>query len=240
MSEGHFKNYTSTSVLAGVDVEKFTLWSHQYFIKNILQHLPTNKDASILEIGCGYGRYTGLLTDILKYEKVIGLDISEEQIQFARNHYNLNNVFCDDAISFLEKDKNKYNTIILMDVLEHLELSYSIKLLQMIKEALLEGGKLIIQVPNGLSPMKPIFYGDVTHVRAFSVSSMSQILRMADFKNFENHAIPPLALNLKSFIHSIIWKTLINPSIKLFMLLTHGSTVGGIYSSNLLTIATKD
>jgi 2-polyprenyl-3-methyl-5-hydroxy-6-metoxy-1,4-benzoquinol methylase len=240
MSTDVYKNYTSTSVLTGVDVEKFTEWSHQYFKTYILNHIPSNKDCKILEIGCGYGRYTTLLTNILKYDQTIGIDISQEQIEFAQKNYNLNNVFKEDAVKYLKTSSLKYDIVILMDVLEHLELGYAIEMLEKINNALSKGGKLIIQVPNGLSPMKPIFYGDVTHVRAFSVNSMSQILRMAGFGRFQHFALPPMIHGIKSLLHRIIWSTFINPLVYLFVMLSHGSAVGGIYSSNLLTVATKE
>lgn len=237
MKEDIYKNYTSTSVLAGVDVKKFTAWSHRYFNAFILPHIPQDNNCKILEIGCGYGRYTHLLTHTLGYENTVGIDISEEQIEFAKNNYQLTKVFKADALEFLEAGQEKYDIVILMDVLEHLELDYAIRLLKKIKQCLNQYGKLIIQVPNGLSPLKPIFYGDVTHIRAFSSNSMTQILRMAGFKFFQHSAIPPLVHNIKSLLHRMIWVSLINPFIYLFVLLSHGSAVGGIFSSNLLTIA---
>lgn len=239
MEQGAFKNYTSTSVLAGVDVEQFTHWSHRYFKKVIQPHLSANKEEGVLEIGCGYGRYTGLITNDMGYKNTVGIDISEEQIQFAKDHFHLTNVFCVDAIQYLQQSPSQYKTIILMDVLEHLELSYAVTLLQLCYAQLKPGGKFIIQVPNGLSPMKPIFYGDVTHVRAFSVNSMSQILRMGGFSRFEHLALPPLVTGFKSFIHWLLWRIFVNPAIRIFVLLSHGNTAGGIYSSNLLTIASK-
>lgn len=235
-----YKNYTSTSVLTGVDVEAFTKWSHKYFTAFILPHLPKDKQTRILEIGCGYGRYTSLLVNKLGYKNTIGIDISEEQIDFAKNHYHLTTVLKADALQYLQENSlEKYDIVILMDVLEHLELTYSIDLLRQINNSLNPGGKLIIQVPNGLSPMKPIFFGDVTHVRAFTVNSMSQILRMGGFNAFKNFRIPPLVHNAKSLIHRIVWTTLVHPLLYLFVLLSHGSPAGGIYSSNLLTVANK-
>lgn len=237
MKEDIYKNYTSTSVLTGVDVKKLTAWSHRYFRAFILPYIPQDKKCKILEIGCGYGRYTHLLTQTLGYANTVGLDISEEQIEFAKNKYGLTNVWKADALEYLETDQQKYDIVILMDVLEHLELEYAIRLLKKIKQSLIQNGKLIIQVPNGLSPLKPIFYGDVTHLRAFSVNSMTQILRMAGFQVFQHVALPPLVHNIKSLLHRIVWAGFINPLVYLFVLLSHGSAVGGIFSSNLLTIA---
>lgn len=241
MSVDIYKNYTSTSVLTGVNVEKFTNWSHRYFKTYILPHIPKSTSCKILEIGCGYGRYTSLLTNALGYNNTIGIDISEEQIEYAKKNYKLNNVFKEDAVDYLKNkpDSDKYDIVILMDVLEHLELTYSVELLLQINRALNPDGKLIIQVPNGLSPLKPIFYGDVTHTRAFSPNSISQILRMGGFRGFRNYALPPLVHNFSSFIHRTIYSVFIHPLIYVFIVLSHGNSAGGIYSSNLLTVAYK-
>lgn len=239
MSTDVYKNYTTTSVLTGVDVDQFTRKGHQYFKAYILPHIPENKDCKILEIGCGYGRYTTLLTNILHYKRVVGIDISEEQIEYAKSNYKLDNVFHADAVAYLKENRTQYDVVILMDVLEHLELTYAVALLEEVNKALSPGGKLIIQVPNGLSPMKPIFYGDVTHVRAFSVNSMSQILRMGGFTQFKNFALPTFVHSIPSFVHRMIWSIFVNPMLHLFLLLTHGSLAGGIYTSNLLTVAYK-
>lgn len=232
-----YKNYTTTSVLSGVNEKKFTEWSHRYFMNFIEPHLLPNKQGKILEIGCGYGRYTKLITETLGYANTVGMDISEEQIEFAKKNYGLTNVVKADALEYMNSKPEKYDSIILMDVLEHLELDYAIALLTRIYESLEDNGRLIIQVPNGLSPLKPIFYGDVTHVRAFSVNSMSQILRMAGFSKFKHAALAPLVHNFKSLIHRILWKTLIHPAVFIFVTLSHGNPAGGIYSSNLLTVA---
>lgn len=239
MKEDIYKNYTSTSVLAGVDVKKFTEWSHQYFKAFILPYIPADKKSKILEIGCGYGRYTQFITQTLGYQNTVGMDISEEQIEYAKKNYNLTNVFQADALAYLESHEEKYDVVILMDVLEHLELDYAVRLLRKVNESLQQNGKLIIQVPNGLSPLKPIFYSDVTHVRAFSVNSMSQILRMAGFSQFKHAALPPLVHGIKSFVQRVLWTLLINPLVYTFVTLSHGNPAGGVYSSNLLTVGYK-
>lgn len=232
-----YENYTSTSVLNGVNEVELTKNSSIYFKKNILKHLPNNQRINILEIGCGYGRYTKTM-DELGYKNVKGIDISKEQINYAENVLGLKNVEVADALEYLDKNE-KYDLIFLMDVLEHLESNYAVLLLRKIYNNLNTNGKFIIHVPNGLAPLSPPFYGDITHVRAFSVDSMSQILRMAGFNSFNHFPLPPLVVGIKSFIRRAVWSLVINPLIKAFLKISNGSTSGGIYTSNLLTVATK-
>ncbi|GEO04623.1 hypothetical protein AAE02nite_22870 [Adhaeribacter aerolatus] len=233
-----YENYTSTSVLSGVNEVELTKWSAKYFKKNFLKHLGSDKNIQILEIGCGYGRYTKTIVD-LGYNNITGIDISKEQVMYAQQTLGLKNVYLADAIEFLDNGR-KYDVIILMDVLEHLELSYAIILLKKIHASLLSKGRFIIHVPNGLAPLTPPYHGDVTHIRAFSVDSMSQILRMAGFKYFDHFALPPLVTGITSLIRRIIWSGILNPLLKAFLLVANGGTSGGIYTSNLLTVAYKD
>lgn len=232
-----YENYTSTSVFTNVDESKLTKWSVQYFKKNLLEHLGNNKNIAILEIGCGYGRYTKAMQES-GYNNVKGIDISREQIEYAREKLKIRNVEVADALEYLN-DEIKYDVIFLMDVLEHLELKYAITLLKKIHVSLVSGGKLVIHVPNGLAPLAPPFHGDVTHVRAYSVDSMSQILRMAGFKDFKHYALPPLITGFLSFTRRVLWVFVLNPLIKVFLLIANGGTSGGIYTSNLLTVALK-
>lgn len=233
-----YKDYTSTSVLFSGEEKKKTLWSKKYFNRYILPHLPKKKDSNILEIGCGYGRYTKAMIDA-GYTNIKGIDISEEQINFAKQELDLNNVFVADALEHLALETARYDCIIIMDVLEHLEIEYCISLLRAINTNLKTKGKLIIHVPNGLAPLKPAYHSDITHVRAFSPFSMSQALRMSGFKSFNHHQLPPLAHGFVSMTRNLIWNCLFKPLIGFYMIISYGSSYGGIYTDNILTVAEK-
>ncbi|WP_187263695.1 class I SAM-dependent methyltransferase [Pontibacter beigongshangensis] len=232
-----YENYTTTSVLFNVDEAKFTQNSIIYFKHHILPHFPENKEIKILEIGCGYGRYNKAITD-LGYQNIVGIDISQEQVTYAREKMGLKNVFLADASEFLDQDK-KYDVILLMDVLEHLEIAYAVTLLKKIHRSLHEGGKFIIHVPNSFAPLRPSFNGDITHIRSFSADSMSQLLRMAGFTKTTHYALNPIAKNASSLLRSLLWRYFLSPAIKAFLLIANGSASGGIYTSNLLTVTTK-
>ncbi len=232
-----YKNYTSTSVLHDVDEAEFTKNSALYFRKNLLPHFNPDKSIAILEIGCGYGRYTKAILEV-GYTNITGIDISKEQIAYARENLGLHQVQEADALEFLQAG-NKYDLIILMDVLEHLEIDYAVSLLRKVFESLQDNGRFILHVPNSLAPLRPSYYGDVTHIRPFSVDSMSQILRMGGFRKFSHYALPPMVVGVKSMVRRLLWDFVLNPGIKLFLKIANGSTSGGIFTSNLLTVAVK-
>ena len=61
----------------------------------LLSHISNFKFKSILEIGCGSGRYTKILLTKFKPEAYLAVDISKEQIEKAREYVN------DDKIEFI-------------------------------------------------------------------------------------------------------------------------------------------
>ena len=233
-----YENYTSTSVFHNIKEQKLTSWSKKYYKAFIEPHLGKNKNIRILEIGCGYGRYTQSIIQS-GYNNIRGIDISEEQISYAIRYMGLENkVELADAIEYMTS-KNEYDVILLMDVMEHLELSYTTELLQSIHRSLSKDGKLIIHVPNGLSPLKAPYHNDITHLRAFSSDSLSQLLRIVGFDKFNHFALPPLVTGFISFIRRCFWILLFNPLIKFYMLTANSSTCGGIFTPNILSVATK-
>lgn len=234
-----YKNYTSTIMLANQDEDALTRWSIGYFRALLAPHLPQDRGARILEIGCGYGRNIIALQK-LGYTNVRGIDISEEQIEYAAQRLGLANVAVEDAISGLAGQVKVYDVILLLDVLEHLELDYSVKLLKLIKSALRPRGVLLIQVPNALAPLSPNRYGDVTHLRAYTPSSMAQHLRMGGFIEIAHFELPPYIHGIASLIRRGLWASVVKPLIGVFMLIANSNRMGGIYTTNLLTVARRE
>ena len=237
--ENLYTNYTSVAVFSSPEEEEqFSAWGDLYFKKKIAPHLPPHRDARILEIGCGYGRYLVAMSK-LGYDNVYGIDISAAQIQYAQEQLKLTNVAQADAVDFLKNHSQHYDAVLLLDVVEHLELDYAITLLTKVHQALPAGGTLIIQVPNGLAPLSPNYYGDITHVRLYSPRTMGQLLSMSGFEQYEHHELPPVAHGLKSSVRKTLWSKVLQPLIKGYLLAANGDSMGGIYTSNFLTIATK-
>jgi len=234
-NEELYQNYNSAIVLPQKIEEN---WSRAYFKRYLLPHLPPQMNTSLLEIGCGYGRYLKFLEEE-GYKNCCGLDISAEQIEYGKHQLGLSNIFQKDPLEYFAESKKKYDVIMLIDILEHLNLQYTVTLLKRAKEALSEEGFLIIQVPNAISPFALTFHGDITHERSFSIQSLEQLLRMAAFDRMKHFALPPLIHGIKSFVRRILWSGIISPLIAFILLISSGSKMGGIYTSNFLTLAYK-
>ena len=239
MKIDYYQNYTSTVMLTRRDEAQLTADSIQSFRYAILPHLPGSKTSTILDVGCGYGRYLKALTEF-GYCNAYGIDISEEQIRYAQERLGLKSCKVADGLGFL-KDKNEtYDVILLLDVLEHLSLDDSICLIRSVNRALKNAGVLVVQVPNAISPLAVHRYGDLTHFRAYTTHSMEQTLLLGGqwkISHFGPLLSPPIGV--KGIVRAIIWHGFLRPLIHLYVIAAYSRYNQGIYTPNLLTIAKK-
>jgi len=235
MSDNIFENYAT--LLKNNNPQKKYNYDENYFKNFYLKKLPHDKKSKILDLGCGNGKYLHVLNKF-GYKNAKGIDISKEQIEIAKKN-NLSNVECINAIDFLKKNSEKYDVVILIDVLEHLELNQSIELINLAFENLNKGGKLFIQVPNALAPFSPLRHADITHHRAYTKASLIQTLNMTNFEKLTFFELHPYIHGIKSFIRNILWRFLLKPLISAFLYTAYGTNCGKIYTANLLCVCEK-
>jgi len=210
---------------------KFPAWN-QYYGK----HLPQNRAAKILEIGCGNGGFL-LYLQSLGYRDCFGVDICDEQIGVARD-LGIKNVETADLEDFLQAREDCYDLIVARDVLEHFAKEEVLRILEAIHRSLTTFGRFIMQSPNAESPFSGRYrYGDFTHEIAFTATSLSQILGAAGFKKTQMYPTAPAVHGLKSAIRLMLWK-LIEAGLSFCVLVETGSAKG-IFTQNLICVASK-
>ena len=235
-----YDRYATTQALAnGQDISDIMKYSHSYFVRHYGEILPSNRNIRILDMGCGYGRYLKSLMS-MGYHNCYGIDVSEEQISYARNVLGLKNVEEADAGRWMKDKESSFNVVLAMDVLEHLESSNLVDLCKKVEKSLDWGGRFIVQVPNGLTLLNPIIHGDLTHVRAFTVESLGQLFRIAGFNPpVEYYEIPPHSVNRMGMMKEFLWSVLFRPVINLFVVVTYRRMCPAIYTNNFIGVAHK-
>lgn len=194
-------------------------------------YLPDSREASILDIGCGWGKYLAALRK-RGYTNLLGVDISHDQIQFGHSI----GIDCINhgEIKELLSSTCKYDCIFVMDVFEHLELQYLTELIPLIFASLKDGGKLIVQVPNGHCLMNFNLYGDITHLRGFNEHSLTALFNLGG-------GVPVAFIEgkpSKSF-RAIIWKLIVRPLINFTFQVIHGRWKSSVFSPNIIAVATR-
>ena len=206
----------------------------QHIISN---HFPKNKDVSIIDLGCGHGSFIYFIKQA-GFKNVTGIDISQEEVDLAHQN-GIKEIKQGDIETYLTSTKDRYDVILLMDVLEHLESQCAMDLLEKINNILNPKGKLILHVPNaeGLFGMR-IRYGDFTHENAFTIKSLKQILNATGYCNINGYEEKPIIHNLKGFIRRLIWD--IGTLKYRLLLMAETGLKSFILSQNILITAEKN
>ena len=160
--------------------------------KYIFNNLPEDKNAKILDLGCGLGQ---TLNEIKKlgYSNVSGIDISDESVK-ALTNLKIRITKVEDIIDFAKRSNEKYDLLIMSHVLEHIEKNKMIETLSAIRENLMnESSKFMVMVPNAQSFTGAYWrYEDFTHSWLFTSGSLNYVLKSAGFKSIE--FVDPLGL----------------------------------------------
>lgn len=205
----------------------------------IRTYFPKNKDASIVELGCGkgdllyYARRSG-------YHNISGVDYSPTQVAEAER-LGIEGVRQGDMMEFLEElpDESK-DAVVSIDVIEHLTKRELLVLSREVRRVLKDDGLWIIETVNAESPFgSRVLYADMTHRQAFTRHTMFQLTRFTGFRDIRCAEIAPLRIGLKGIIRWMLWR-LLHTGYRLRIAIEDGGSArGAIFSQNFITIAIK-
>jgi SAM-dependent methyltransferase len=177
----------------------FTWWDHKYL--PLLGGL--DRDAPILEIGCGSGVLLAYL-ERRGFSHALGIDISDEQVLLAQRR----DVRADraDALPYLRDHNEHFAAIVAVDVLEHFSRDELVRLAPAIYDALIPQGRLIVQTANGagLFP-RQVIYGDLTHLTIFTPESLAHLLRSVGFRDLTFYETGPIPVRFRGRLNSLAW-----------------------------------
>ena len=135
-----YEKYITNQFSGFMDLAKIEReWSllELYFRKNYLPHMPVNKNAAIIDVGCGMGAFLNFCK-VLGYSNASGIDLSVENVDFCKSRGLSANVA--DIFEHFKCSSLKYNCIVLNDVIEHLSHQEVFDALELMKNSLCESG----------------------------------------------------------------------------------------------------
>lgn len=186
------------------------------------------KGGRILDIGCGDGSLAKIL--IKKGFTIDGITISENERVSASKFMEKVYIFNLEEGLPLGISENQYSYIICSHVLEHI--AYPEKLLQDIKKALINGGHLIVALPNIMhykSRLKLLFGNfdyeetgiwDFTHLRWYTFRTAKNLLESLGFDIIVAKVTGELPFN--SLFSKILPKALAIPIFQVLTTLSKG------------------
>lgn len=178
----------------------------RHFQTSLAPFLPANKDALILDIGCGYGFGLMALRNA-GYTNVVGIDSDPGQVAMAKSKgLDARLVPVEDTSSFLRSLAGSVALVYAFDVLEHVPHEAQIPLCRDINMALRPGALLICRTPNAMSPVA--MYGryvDWTHKCVFTRESFEFVYRNAGFDVVSIGPAPEAGSGRGPVASAIVW-----------------------------------
>lgn len=169
-------------------------WHKKRFmlVKNIMEGIQGN----ILDLGCHGGTLTNFISKLNKNNRLFGLDISKNAIDYASGRYSHIEFKTQDLNDGIPYPDNSFDAVTCFDVLEHV--FDPLKLINETKRVLKNGGYFIVDIPNETLLFKFIWFfwtrmkGKVwrdVHINHFSPEDLEKLLEKNGFEKINEKKI---------------------------------------------------
>ncbi len=179
-----YNNYFTNQVNK-LDIDHMAMLEEQtlHNKRELVHLLPENKDAKIVDLGCGFGTFIKPAINA-GYVNISGYDISEEQVKIAHK-LGIKNIHCMSIEDYFAKGE-KVDVLMGLDIIEHFTKDELIDFLTQAKSCLNPGGKIILRTPNMDAPQTSVYaFGDISHETLLNKSSALQVMRSIGFNNID-------------------------------------------------------
>lgn len=159
-----------------------------WFVHNYEKFMPKDNRKAVLEIGPGYGEIMDYLIESKNYKDYTAIDNSADVVSYCCAKHPDRVSHIQDLRSFLVGNSlKKYSAVIMLHVLEHIPKDEIIPTIELLRDALDEGGVLIVEVPNIANPIVGVYmyHSDFTHQTPFTTDSLLFVTRQAGFSDIE-------------------------------------------------------
>ena len=132
-----YASYTDTTVGQGAPYGHdgtYRVRDHRQYVQRYRRFLPSDKQAPVLDIGCGTGGFLKALT-LMGYSCVEGVDISPSQVDAAAAR-GVTGITLEPAVDYLKQRRGRYALIAAFSVLEHQTRAELFELLDSIRDGL--------------------------------------------------------------------------------------------------------
>ena len=133
--------------------------------------LPYCRGATVLDAGCGVGYGTAHVAQLA--QRVVGVDVSDEAISYAREHYAAPNIeFLVADVLGLPFDAHTFDTACSFEIVEHVPDAE--RFVAELARVLKPGGRLVLSTPRAEDPtVRP---DNPFHEREFDADELRRLL----------------------------------------------------------------
>jgi len=227
------KDYFQTTSAVGIAGKSQDYKQSTAGLKRALGNWLDISGKDIVDLGSGTGELCWLVHNH-GARKVVGVNLCQEEIDFASQHVPVKFVN-QDIVTFLsQQPDSSCDRIFALNIFEHLGKDEVVQILEESIRCLREGGQLVAMVPNATSPFGGMTrYWDITHQLAFTPSSVRQLMRLCGFARAEFRELGPRPHGVISAIRYLLWQAC-RGMIWFRLMVETASGKGGIYTADML------
>lgn len=133
-------------------------WGMRYLagLERVLVEVGRLQFSSLLDIGCGDGRFLREVAHRYRHARLLGVDYSPSAVALARALNPDIDYVCADITS--DKIEDGFDLVTMVEVLEHIPLESVDNFLAAVARLLNAGGKLVMTVPHANKRLQPKHY----------------------------------------------------------------------------------
>jgi cyclopropane fatty-acyl-phospholipid synthase-like methyltransferase len=184
--------------------------------------------STILDVGCGIGWSTFEFAKTFLKSHVVGIDLSKNSIRAATHLFNTVNIKFKNASFFDLDGEMRFDSIVLLDVYEHIPKDERSKFNNLLSKILVENGRIVLSLPSkfhqnwlrknnpvGLQPIDETIEiedmvslakqisGEIIYCKYINIANTNDYLHVVIEKNVQYNSIGYFRLNSKN-LESII------------------------------------
>ena len=183
------------------------------------QYLPEDKNAAIVDLGCGFGRFLWFLQHE-GYYRACRVDRSEPMLALAKQK-GTENLILADVFDYLPQHEGEFDFIHSADVIEHFKKPEVLEFLELIWKALKPGGRVIIQTANSSSLFGSHLADEFTQETHFGALGLGEVLVLSGFAEVVVKGREPVVVSLGSAVRWLVWKV-VKVLLKFYLLAEGG------------------
>lgn len=176
---GRALNYNGSMEFKALnDEEIIANYQHNFVIEHFKNDFQNKK---VLDAGCWTGPLEKGLTEKKVKANLIGIDENKEALKVAKSnfpHFKFEKCqLMSENYSFIEKHKDKFDTVIFLDVIEHLPKGGEGKALKFFHQVIKNGGNIIIStmLSHPLNLVDPAWFFGHRHYRLKTLKKMFEV-----------------------------------------------------------------
>ncbi len=167
--------------------------------------LPADRNARILDIGCAGGYFLFFLRSE-NFRNITGVDSNPAAIEFCRQNV-IETARVADAHDYLLANGGSFDVIVCNHLIEHFPFARSLDLCRRMHSALAPGGRVIVTVPNAMTPWSGYhLFHDATHDHLYTPETLTETLEISGFSEVKVLPEGPVPYDALTLVRYVLWK----------------------------------